>query len=178
MLISVALLGCDPSVMIGDPNDGGVDAGVDAGSSGPVIVGGCPRVRLGRSTHVSFTAETSTLPNIVRSTRLEWEEAPDDALEFTAAEAGNYVIEVTSTNSDLVASAERYGGSSSMRQPFTGADCPSPGLVVSIDGVYVVNSGTYPLPLTEGQTIVIFISAPYWAAVKTGTYTLVVRRAP
>ena len=176
VLMSVALLGCDPSVLIGSPNDGGTDAGMDAGvdaGMGPQIVGGCPRVKLGRSTNVSFTADTATLPNIVTSQRLEWTDAPDDALEFTADQAGNYVIELTSTNMSLGASAEDY----TSMAPFTASACPPSGLVVSIDGVFNHNQPNYPLALTEGQTIVIFISAPYWAAVKTGTYTLVVRRA-
>jgi hypothetical protein len=177
VLISVALLGCDPTVMIGSPNDAGTDAGVDAGvdaGTGPQIVGGCPRVRLGRSTNVSFTADTAALPNLVTSQRLEWTDAPDDALEFTADQAGNYVFELSSTNLSLGASAENY----SPMTPFTAAACPPSGLVVSIDGVFNHNQPNYPLALAEGQSIVIFISAPYWAAVKTGTYTLVVRKLP
>jgi hypothetical protein len=175
LLISLALLGCDPSVMIGAPNDAGMDAGVDAGTSGPQVVGGCPRVRLGRSTNVSFTADTATLPNLVQSQRLEWTDAPDDALEFTADQAGNYVIELSSSNMSLGASAEDY----TSRVPFTASACPPAGAaVVSIDGIFNHNQPSYPLALTEGQTIVIFISAPSWAALKTGTYTLVVRRVP
>lgn len=171
--MSVALLGCDPSVMIGSPSDGGGDAGMDAGvDAGPQIVGGCPRVRLGRSTNVTFSADTAALPNLVQSQRLEWTDAPDDALEFTADQAGDYVIELTSPNQSLGASAENYA----TMTPFTAAACPPSGLVVSIDGVFNHNQPSYPLALTEGQTIVIFISAPSWAAEKTGSYTLVVRK--
>jgi hypothetical protein len=184
LLSVVVMLGCDPSVMIGSPVDAGTsdagtsDAGVmvtDAGT-GPQIVGGCPRVRLGRSTEVTFTADTSTLPNLVQSTRLEWTDAPDDALEFIADQTGNYAIELTSTNGNLGVSAEGYSGSSTVRQPFSSTACPPSGLVVSIDGVYNHNQPGYPVPLTAGQSMVVFISAPCWAAVKTGTYTLVIKR--
>ena len=62
--------------------------------------------------------------------------------------------------------------------PFTSAACPPAGLVVSIDGFYSHNQPGYPTALTAGQSWLIFISAPYWAAVKTGSYTLVVKRVP
>lgn len=175
-LLSVVLAsGCDPSVMIGSPNDAGTDAGttVDAGT-GVQIVGGCPRVKLGRSTEVSFSADTATLMNLVLSNRLEWDDAPDDALEFIAAESGNYVIELTSSNASLGASAQEYKPSGPL-VPFTSSACPPSGLVVSIDGFYSTRSN---IALAAGQSMVIFISAPYWAAVKTGAYTLVVKRVP
>lgn len=177
LVVGVLLSGCDPSVMIGEPSDGGSDAGTDAGmtvDAGPQIVGGCPRVRLGRSTDVTFSADTSALPNLVNSNRLEWTDAPDDALEFTAAETGNYVIELMSSNASLGASAEDYVS----MLPFTSAACPPSGLVVSIDGVYNPNQPSYPEALSAEQRMVIFISAPSWAAVKTGTYTVRVKKVP
>lgn len=174
IVVGVLLSGCDPSVMIGAPSDGGSDAGIDAGNPGPQIVGGCPRVKLGRATEVTFSADTGTLPNLVNSTRLEWTDAPDDALEFIAAETGNYVIELSSSNSNLGASAEDYGP----MVPFTSTACPPSGLVVAIDGVYSHNQPMYPTALTAEQRMVIFISAPYWAAVKTGAYTITVKRVP
>ena len=180
LVVSVVLLGCDPSVVIGAPADGGSDAGTmmmtpDAG--GVQIVGGCPRVKLGRSTEVTFSADTSTLTNLVISNRLEWRDAPDDALEFIAAQAGNYVIELTSTNMNLGASAQEYHPTGPLTA-FTSAACPPAGLVVSIDGFYSHNQPNYPIALTQDQQMLIFISAPYWAAVKTGSYTLVVKRVP
>ncbi len=185
LVVSVVLLGCDPSVMIGEPVDAGsrvdagvVDAGVDAGvadAGGVMITGGCPRVRLGRSTQVTFSADTSALPNLVISQRLEWGDAPDDALEFIAAETGDYEITFTSSNVSLNASAQEYQPSGPMK-PWTSAACPAAGLVVSIDGVYSANQPGYPVALTAGQSMVIFVSAPTWAAVKTGTYTVVVKK--
>lgn len=179
MLLSAAvMLGCDPSVMIGDPADAGaLDAGVADAGTGPQIVGGCPRVQLGRSTEVTFSADTSTLQNLVTSNRLEWTDAPDDALEFIAAEAGDYVIELTSPNLSLGASAEEYRPSGPMT-PFTSSACPPSGLVVAIDGVYNHNQPGYPIALSAEQRMVIFISAPSWAAVKTGSYTVMVKRVP
>jgi hypothetical protein len=171
--------GCDPSVQIGDPDAGATDAGAaDAGAldAGVQIVSGCPRVLLGRSTAVTFSADTSALPDLVISNRLEWDNAPDDALEFIAAQAGNYAIDLTSSNANLGASAQEYHDTG--LTPFTRAACPPAGLVVSIDGFYSHNQPQSPIALTEGQSMLIFISAPRWAAVKTGAYTLVVRRVP
>ena len=42
--------------------------------------------------------------------------------------------------------------------------------------VLPAGQGVHPIALTQDQQMLIFISAPYWAAVKTGSYTLVVKR--
>lgn len=167
---AVLLSACDPQVSIGDP-----DAGApDAGGGGVQVLGGCPRVSLGRATSVEYSADTSTLENVVVSTRLEWKDAPDDSLEFTAAQAGNYAIDLTGTNASLGVSAQEYRSTGLV--PFTRSACPPAGLVVSIDGFYSHNQGT--VALTEGQSMVMFISAPYWASEKTGAYTVKVRLVP
>jgi len=110
----------------------------------------------------------------VISNRLEWKDAPDDSLEFTAAQAGNYAIDLTGTNASLGVSAQEYRAAGLV--PFTRSACPPAGLVVSIDGFYSHNQGT--VALAEGQSMVLLISAPYWAAEKTGAYTVKVRRVP
>jgi hypothetical protein len=165
----VLLCACDAQVSIGDPDAGTPDAG-----TGVQVIGGCPRVSLGRATTVEYSADTSTLDNIVISSRLEWKEAPDDSLEFTAAQAGNYAIDLTGTNMDLGVSAQEYRTTGLV--PFTRSACPPPGLVVSIDGFYNHNHGT--VALAEGESMVMFVSAPRWAAEKTGAYTVKVRLVP
>jgi hypothetical protein len=111
--LAVLLAACDPRVSIGDP-----DAGTpDAGTGGVQVLGGCPRVSLGRSTSVEYSADTSTLENIVISNRLEWTDAPDDSLEFTAAQAGTYAIDLTSTNASLGVSAKNKRKNPGNREP-------------------------------------------------------------
>ena len=83
----------------------------------------------GRATSVEHSADTSTLDNIVISNRLEWKDAPDDSLEFTAAQAGNYAIDLTGINASLGVSALEYRSAGLV--PFTRSACPPAGLVVS-----------------------------------------------
>jgi hypothetical protein len=172
LFLLVLFSACEPAVTIGAPDGGSpqTDGGSDAGTSGPQIVGGCPRVILPRTTDITFSADTSTLSNLVISPRLEWRDAPDDALEFTSDTAGRYRFELSSANTDLAVSLQNYQGAGA---PFTRADCGPSGVVVSIDGVY-----SQELDLTAGQTMVVFISAPYWAMTRTGAYTLRIHRLP
>jgi len=175
---AVLLCACSGAPITTDGGDTGADAGSDAGTGGAQIVGGCPRVLLGSTLPATFSGDTTGLPNIVTSARLEWTDAPDDALEFTAPEAGNYAIELTSANMDLGASGEDFGTTGSDSFPFTAAACPASGMTAEINGIYDHNQPNYPVALTAGQKMVIFISAPYWAATKTGAYTLKVSKVP
>jgi hypothetical protein len=151
--------------------DGGVDGG-------PKIVGGCPRVLLGTALPAEFSGDTTSLPNLVTSTRLEWTDAPDDALEFTAPVAGKYVIELTSSVQELGASAWDYNTNGADGFPFTRTACPAAGAVKEINGFYSHNQPTNPIQLSAGQSMVIFVSVPSFSAVKAGPYTLRVRKAP
>ncbi len=166
----------------GGSPDGAADSGhpaQDAGTDGgAVVVGGCPRVLLGRSLPAEFKGDTTTLTNLVTSRRLEWTDAPDDSLEFTAPEAGKYWIEFSSTAPSLDACAYDYNTLGTNGFPFTRASCPAPGAIGEINGFFTGNDPKYPLTLKEGQSIVIFVSAPYWAAVKSAPYTLRVHRLP
>ena len=67
----------------------------------------CPREDLGSHTSILYEGDTTGLPNLVTSSRLEWQDAPDDSLLFTAPEDGDYEIVVTdepSTNGGCGAS--------------------------------------------------------------------------
>lgn len=176
LLMVLACTACEPQVVIGD-GDAGVlnqDSGVvpDAGPSGPQVVGGCPRVILGRSTDVTYSVDTATLTDIVTSPRLEWTDAPDDALEFTAPETGQYRFDFTSANPNLLPSRRPY----SSPRNFTRADCGPQGSVVAIDGIFDRDGST--VLLTADERVVIFVSAPYWSAMKTGSYTLHITKQP
>lgn len=156
------------------------DAGTpgDAGTSAHVVQAGCPRVLLRGPLPQTFSGDTSSLANSLTSARLEWTDAPDDSLEFTAPETGNYVIELTSTVTALGVSAQDYNTNGSDAFPFTRAACPMPSAVKEINGVYNHNQPTSPLALTAGQSVVLFVSAPSWATVRSGPYTLTVRKLP
>ena len=149
------------------------DAGAGPADSGNfTISNGCPRVIFGSALDVEFSGDTTALSNIVTSQRLEWGEAPDDSLEFVAPMTGDYVIELTSDVLSLGASAMDYNTNGSDGFPFTRTACPAEGSVKEIDGFYSHNQPDYPISLSRGQSMVIFVSAPYWANVKSGSYHL------
>lgn len=162
----------------GGSGGSGGSGGGSGGAGGAQVVGGCPRVLLGSTLPAEFSGDTAGLPDIVTSPRLEWTDAPDDALEFTAPQAGDYLIELTSSNMSLGASAEDYNTNGSDSFPFTRTACPASGAVKEINGLYSHNQPTHFITLTQGQKMVIFVGAPYWAMQKTGTYTLKVSRKP
>ena len=150
---------------------------VDPGPSADTSPTACPHVDLGSVVPTSYTGTTDGLPNLVESNRLEWTDAPDAALRFEASSDGDYTITLTSDNASLGASAEAYTGTSAKHVFHTLATCPAPGAVpMVIDGVYNHNNPDYPLPLKAGAVIVIWVSAPYWADEKTGSYTLTVAK--
>jgi hypothetical protein len=149
--------------------DAGADAGTNTGSD-------CPRVTLGTTLPVEYSGDTTSLPNLVTSARLEWTDAPDDAVKFTAPVAGKYLIELTSSVTELGASAEDYNNGNPV--PFSPTACPAAGVVKEIDGVFTFNQPNYPLDLAAGESIVIFVSAPSFAQVKAGPYMLKVSKLP
>lgn len=154
------------------PAADGPIAGDAAATSPWVKVNGatdCPHVDLGSSVPVSYVGSTAGLPNLVESTRLEWTDAPDDSLIFSAPEDGDYVIYLTSDaqKDGVGASAKDYGGAL-----YAAATCPAAGSVTQLDGVYTQNDPSYPLQLTAGQRLVIWVSAASWEPQKTPSYTL------
>ncbi len=162
----------------GGGSAGGSGGGSGGGTGGPVVVGGCPRVLLGSTLPAEFSGDTTSLPNIVTSARLEWTTAPDDALEFTAPSAGNYVIDLTSSVAGLGASAQDYNTTGSNAFPFTRSACPASGSVSEINGVFNHNQPNNPIALTAGQKMVIFISASPFSNPQIGAYVVKVRKLP
>ena len=149
-------------------------SGGDAAATSPwVKVNGataCPHVDLGSSVPVTYVGSTAGLPNLVESTRLEWTDAPDDSLIFSAPEDGDYVIylESDAQKDGVGASAKDYSSGAY----YTAATCPASGAVTQLDGVYTNNDPAYPLQLTAGQRLLIWVSAASWEPTQTPTYTL------
>ncbi|MBL4635024.1 MAG: DUF1554 domain-containing protein [Kofleriaceae bacterium] len=180
ILIPITLLvtGCSGT----DSIDHGVAA--DSGPADTVIVNPpstCPHIDLGNQVPVAWDGSTVGLPNFVESSRLEWREAPDDSLVFTAPEDGlyNITLESPSGNGGFGVSVQDFedavmGGSGAF---YTPADCPSNGQVKLIDGVYSHNSADSPLSLMAGQSILLWVSSTYWSDVEEGEYTIRINNA-
>ena len=143
-----------------------------------ITPGACPRVVLGGPLPQVFDGDTTGLANTLTSARLEWGDAPDDSLEFTAPETGNYLIDLSSTVPELGVSAQDYGTMGTDARLFTANDCPGTMTPKALNGVYNHNQPSNPLALTAGQRVVLFVSAPYWANLRFGPYTLTVRKLP
>src|SRR4051812_14324622 len=67
----------------GGGSGGGAAGGAGGGSGHQVNAAtACPHVVLNSALPVTYQGDTSTVPDWVTSTRLEWKEAPDDSLRF------------------------------------------------------------------------------------------------
>jgi hypothetical protein len=143
-----------------------------------IAPGACPRAVLGGPLPQVFDGDTTGLPNTLTSSRLEWGDAPDDLVLFTAPEAGSYVIDLSSTVPSLGVSAQDYGAMGTDARPFDVSDCPSGTTPREINGVFNHNQPSSPLMLAAGQKVMLFVSAPMWANLRFGPYTLTVRKVP
>jgi hypothetical protein len=151
---------------------GGGSGGGAGGSGGGVgATTACPHVNLGRGTSFTYTGDTTGLPNWVTSTRLEWTDAPDDSLAFTADVAGNYKFtftDSTTSNGGMGASIRNADNTFYMA-------CPASGTQVATDGVF--ESPSYPVALTAGQQVLVYVSAAYWSTpAKAGAYTIKIEK--
>jgi len=184
LLLLVGCTGAGPSAgssssgASANASSSGASASSSSGGGHTVTGSRCPRVVLGSSLPAELMGDTTGGPDFLTSPRLEWTDAPDDAVEFTAPTAGDYVIELESTVEALGVSAEDYNTNGSDAFPFTRSACPAEGASTEINGVYSHNQPNYPLTMTAGQSVMLFVSAPYWAPVKAGPYTLRVRKLP
>lgn len=133
----------------------------------------CPREDLGSDTSILYNGDTTGLPNLVTSSRLEWQDAPDDSLLFTAPEAGDYEIVITdepSVNGGCGASVWDY----TTDEFYDESWCPDSGSTTEIDGFYTTSG--YPHYFEEGETVLIWFSCTYWADVQSGPYTLTIEK--
>jgi hypothetical protein len=149
--------------------------GTAAAGGGGVIINSatsCPHVDLGSSTTVTYHGDTTGLPDWVESQRLEWMSAPDDSLTFVAPEAGMYGFSLNVQPSD----AGNFQEGVSVRD-FGGtlySTCPTAGMPAMIDGVF--EEPSYPVQLTAGQRVLMYVSAPYWSTPLQGPYTLTIMK--
>jgi len=120
--------------------------------------------------NLEYTGSTVGLANIVESSRLEWTDAPDDALLYVAPASGLYRLELTdhpSGNGGCGLSVQEFANVGTTTY-YDENDCPGSGQVANIDGVYGVNE----LTLTQGQSVLIWFGCTYWSDAVTGSYTL------
>src|SRR5689334_2990103 len=86
------------AAMVGCGGTTGETAGSTGSSSGSGGGGSsvCPHVNLGSTVPTTHQGNTTGLPNLADSQRLEWGTAPDETLLFTAPAAGTYRISLLS----------------------------------------------------------------------------------
>lgn len=175
------LLACSSS---STPSDGGTDAQSSADASTDAAQsdsggGGCPTVVLPTSMPLTYDGDTTGKADLVSSTRLEWADAPDDALLFVAPSAGTYVVAMTkdpSTNGGCGASAQDFANAGTSTC-YDESACPTSGAARTIDGVYTATgSSTTPLTLTSGQHVLLFVSCTTWSSAQSGAYTLTITK--
>jgi len=140
-------------------------------TTGCTAASDCPRHDLGSETSLTYNGDTTGLPNLVTSPRLEWQDAPDDALLFTAPVAGDYEIVTTaepSSNQGCGASVWNYGTDTY----YDASWCPAPGSTTEIDGGFT--SAGYPYTFAQGETVLIWFSCSYWATPLYGPYEITI----
>lgn len=151
---------------------GQLDAAREGVSSGK----SCPGTTLSTALPLTYHGDTTGKANLVTSARLEWGDAPDDALLFVAPQAGTYTLAMPSapsTNQGCGASAQDYGSMSW----FTESTCPAAGAVGTLDGVYAATgTTTSDVALSQGQHLLIWVSCTTWSTAKAGPYTLTITK--
>ncbi len=161
----------------GTPSNGGGSAtggGFGGGGGGAVVhaATACPHVDLGSATSISYSGDTTGLPNWVASQRLEWTDAPDDTLAFTAPSAGQYTFALTdstTTNQGMGVSLRDFSDT------FYSA-CPASPTGTMIDGIFE-RAMSSAETLTAGQQLLIYVSATSWSVPATfGKYTLTITK--
>ncbi len=155
----------------------GGNAGSGTGGTGTGGSGGgyCPTADLGSTLPIIYDGSTAGKPNIVTSSRLEWTDAGDDALLFTAPAAGTYRISMPSALDGCGASVREYGPAmNGMGEIYSPSWCPAQGSSVEIDGVFAAYppDGTDDVDLASGQQVVIWVSCAYWASTLEGAYQI------
>ena len=174
VLVALLLVACSsgPSPSSDAGSDG--SPGTDTGTGG-----GCPTVVLPTTLPLTYDGNTAGKPDLVASTRLEWGNAPDDALLFVAPSAGTYTVAMTadpSNNGGCGASAQDYAnvGTSTC---YDESACPASGSTATIDGVYTATgAATTDLALTANQHVLLFVSCTTWSSVQSGAYTLTITK--
>ena len=160
---------------------GAADAGAaDAGEpDGGVAIGVCAPTGSGCPSHVvtgeDFTCalDLTGAPNLIEDVRLEFGSGPDHAILFQVPSSGRYAIDLgtePSTNGGCGVSASDADSTF-----HTTSECPAAGSVGALDGVYT-GGEAYPVDLTAGQQIVLFVGCTEWSDAESGPYTLRVRR--
>ncbi len=162
---------------------GGVSGAAGTGGSGGLTTpsDACPRVTLSNQLPVYHVGNTSLAVNLAESQRLEWGDAPDDTLLFTAVSSGMYTISMSddpSMEGACGASIQEYSDVGTTAY-YDVTWCPAPGSVAELDGVYAAGEGfSTEFPLEAGQRILIWVSCATWGQVTSGAYALSLQQLP
>jgi hypothetical protein len=166
---AIAAAACSGSSRGGGDDGGGTP---DLATASP---NGCPTVNLPTSTTVTYSGDTTGKPNLVTSARLEWGDAPDDALFFRAPAAGTYLLAMPSepsTNGGCGASAQEYNTSMPGRV-YDETACPPKGSTNEINGIYTaIDTTTGTLTLGQNQHVIIWVSCTTWSSAQSGPYSI------
>lgn len=182
ILSFVMLAACgSPSSSDAGAGDGGSGGGTASGGGGgggttTVDIGPttrCPHVIWAGAFPLSYAGDTTPLPNWVTSNRLEWTDAPDESVQFVAPSTGTYHFAIDAGVRDLGVSLANADGTLHAVQ-----GCPASGATFMNDGFFAAlpTGNTSDLTLDAGTRVLMWISAPYWAATKVGTYQLIVTK--
>ena len=113
------------------------------------------------------------------SARLEWKEAGDEALLFTAGSAGTYRFSMPVGEGGRGASIREFGANQDgMGTIYDPSWCPSAGQSAEIDGVFaaIPPSTTTDVALTAGQKVLIWVSCSYWSNPVEAPYQLTIEK--
>ncbi len=162
----------------GTSGTGGGTSGTGGGTGGHVVnaTTSCPHVVLNNTLPAVYAGDTTGLPNWITSQRLEWTDAPDEGLKFVAPSTGDYYFDLAAANQSLGVSIRNFDGTLHAI-----AGCPTSAAPLANDGYYESRKPTdggfgYPAHLDAGTNVLIWISTPSFAPVKTGPYTLTITR--
>jgi len=139
----------------------------------------CPHVNLGSTVPTTHQGDTTGLPNLADSARLEWGPAPDETLLFTAPTAGMYRISLLSepsTNGGCGPSIQEFADAGTTNY-YDESWCPPAGMVSKLDGVYAASLQTHTdFQMAQGQKVLIWYSCTTWSDAQMGAYSLKIEK--
>jgi hypothetical protein len=173
LMTTVLIAACSQSPYV--PHGDGAPPGDGSGPRDMAASGGCPTVALSTTLPITYQGDTTGKQNLVSSARLEWGDAPDDALLFVAPATGSYTIALTApcSNCNFGVSAQDYSSMSVYNE----SSCPAAGTVGMLDGIFDGSLGAPGmLTLDQGQHALLWVSATTFSAVQAGPYTVTITK--
>jgi hypothetical protein len=154
--------------------------GSDGGSSGPNGDAGhqspdtsdapeygdhCPTDVLPSQTSVTYQGSTIGNDNLFESSRLEWDDAGDDALLYVVPETGTYELSLNEAITENGGCHISIHGQDDGRTYWTPEICPEEGAVRELPTGMVIGGegGGDNVDLSAGQQLLVLISCTDWA---------------